>query len=186
LPWWDLRLLPFSREEKSIALDDGAIWVEELIVSAEEAFAHECRIRDLYAARLAEFRPQERLLKTENTFAGSRLRADMRTVDSRNVLRIWEFKIVASYEGLGQVLTYLALERLATNFQREVQGVLAAFSIQTEVRAAVDVLNLGIELVELPAKLRLAGGIPVVAAPTSVADIPNLAQLPPAPEGTPK
>src|SRR3984885_11181270 len=133
--------------------------MEDLIVPAEESFARECRIRDLYAARLGEFRPHEKLLKTENTIAGSRVRADMRTVDSRNRLLVWEFKLIASYDGLGQILTYLALERVAANFRRDVRGVLAAFSIQPEIRTAVDVLNLGIELVELPAKLRLAGGI---------------------------
>src|SRR5262245_32901157 len=106
--------------------------MEDSRISMEEMFAHECRIRDLYAARLTEFRPQERLLRTENGFAESRVRADMRTVDCGNVLRIWEFKIAASYDGLGQILTYLALERRATNFVRPVEGVLAAFSIQPE------------------------------------------------------
>jgi RecB family endonuclease NucS len=133
----------------------------------------------MYAARLAEFRPQERLLKTENGFAESRVRADMRTVDSRNCLYIWEFKIAASYDGLGQILTYVALERQASRFQRSVQGVLAAFSIQSEIRTAIDVLNLGIELVELPLKLRLAGGIPFVASSTPVPNIPVLAGLVP-------
>jgi hypothetical protein len=160
-------------------LDDIETRMEEVTSLAEERFAHECRVRDLYAARLVEFRPLEKLLKTENTFAGSRVRADMRTVDSGNVLRIWEFKIAASYQGLGQVLAYLAMERLETNFRRVVRGVLAAFSFQSEVRAAVDVLNLGIELVELPVKLRLAGGIPVIAG-SPVPDIPNLAQSLPA------
>jgi hypothetical protein len=153
--------------------------MQDLTSPVEIAFAHECRVRDLYAARLKEFRPQERLLKTENGFAGSRVRADMRTVDIRNELRIWEFKILASYEGLGQILTYLALERLATGFRRNVQGVLAAFSIQPEIRTAVDVLNLGIELVELPAKLSLAGGIPAITNFGPVPDIPTLADLMP-------
>jgi hypothetical protein len=153
--------------------------MQDLTSPAEVAFAHECRVRDLYAARLEDFRPRERLLKTENGFVGSRVRADMRTVDSRNELRIWEFKIVASYEGLGQILTYLALERLTTSFQRGVQGVLAAFSIQAEIRTAIDVLNLGIELVELPAKLRLAGGIPAVTNASPVPNIPTLADLTP-------
>jgi hypothetical protein len=98
----------------------------------------------------------------------------MRTVDSGNVLRIWEFKIAASYDGLGQILSYLALERLATAFGRRVEGVLAAFSIQPEIRTAIGVLNLGIELVELPAKLRLAGGVPAITNSTPLPDIPTL------------
>jgi hypothetical protein len=154
--------------------------MEDSIAPLAEVFAHECRIRDLYAARLDEFRPRERLLKTESRPAGSRLRADMRTVDRSDVLRIWEFKIAASYEGLGQILTYVALERLANNFQRDVQGVLAAFTIQPEIRTAIDVLNLGIEVVELPNKLRLAGGIPAITTVPALPQIPNLPGLVPA------
>ena len=77
--------------------------------------------------------------------------------------------------GLGQIQTYLALERLATNFERDVQAVLAAFSIQPEIRTAIDVLNLGIELVELPAQLRRAGGIPAFTNFTPVPHIPSFA-----------
>jgi hypothetical protein len=143
---------------------------------AEEAFARECKIRDAYALRLREFRPQEWLLKTENTLAGSRVRADMRTVDSANRLRLWEFKVEVSYDGLGQIQTYVALERRAQLARRTqpgqmVRGVLAGFTIQPEIRIAVEMLNLGIELVELPGVLRLAGGVPALP-PTPVPDIP--------------
>jgi hypothetical protein len=151
--------------------------LEENLLSREDDFARECLIRDRYAERLADFRPRERLLRTENTLAGSRVRADMRTVDNADVLRIWEFKIAASYAGLGQILTYLALERRATDFKRDVRGVLAAFIIQPEIRFAVAVLNLGIELVVLPPTLRLAGAVLTTSGPTPVPDIPNLAQL---------
>ncbi len=137
---------------------------------AEEAFARECKIRDAYAARLREFRPQEWLLKTENTLAGSRVRADMRTVDSANRLRLWEFKVDVSYDGLGQILTYVALERRA-QLDRQVRGVLAGFTIQPEIQIAIEMLNLGIEIVELPSLLRLAGGVPA-KPPTPVPDIP--------------
>ena len=154
--------------------------MEDLRSPAEEAFAHECRIRDLYAVRLDEFRPQERLLKTESGFIASRVRADMRTIDSLNHLRVWEFKIEASYAGLGQILSYLAQAKLETNFERSVHGVLAAFSFQEEIRTAVSVLHLGIELVELPFKLRLAGGVPVLASYMPVPDIPSLTHLQPA------
>jgi RecB family endonuclease NucS len=101
----------------------------------------------------------------------------MRTVDSENVLRVWEFKIVASYDGLGQILSYLALERRATDFGRRVEGVLAAFSIQPEIRTAIDVLNLGIELVEVPTKLRLAGDVPAITSYIPVPDIPALTDV---------
>jgi RecB family endonuclease NucS len=158
--------------------------MEDLPPLVEDAFAHECQIRDMYAARLAEFRPHERLLKTENGFAGSRVRADMRTVDSSNCVYIWEFKLAASYDGLGQIQTYVALERQTSRFRRKVQGVLAAFSIQPEIRTAIDVLNLGIELVELPPKLRLAGGIPVVTSFPPVPNIPVLVGLVPTQGGS--
>ncbi|MGH2559028.1 MAG: hypothetical protein ACRDJH_08185 [Thermomicrobiales bacterium] len=56
-----------------------------------------------------DFRPGERLLNNEHSYAGTNVRGDMRTLDSSNLIRIWEFEINASYEGLGQVLTYVAM-----------------------------------------------------------------------------
>ncbi|GAA3040762.1 hypothetical protein GCM10010464_00390 [Pseudonocardia yunnanensis] len=149
----------------------------ELPIAPEEGFAHECRIRDLYARRLPEFRPGEMLIKTEHTYAGSRVRADMRTLSSDGVIRIWEFKITASYAGLGQALTYLAVARQREGFERTFRGVLAAFDFQSEVRTAVEVLNLGIELVELPAKFRLAGRVPQINSHASIPTIPHLSDL---------
>lgn len=122
-------------------------------------FARECEIRDHYASQLSEHRSCERLIRTEPTFAGSSLRADMKTVDASNVLRVWEFKIHADYRGLGQVLTYLALERLSSP-GRQVRAVLAAFTFSTEITQANEILNLGIEMITLPPKLQLAGKIP--------------------------
>lgn len=141
--------------------------MQENDLPADAIFAHECRIRDLYANRLKEFRPAEKLLKTEYKFDGSFVRADMRTVDVSDIIRVWEFKLVGSYEGLGQILTYMALARLAEDFSRPVKGVFAAFGWQQEVRMAVEVLNLGVELVTIPAKLRLAGGVPAKLASLS-------------------
>ncbi|MCG5464851.1 hypothetical protein MED01_003110 [Micromonospora sp. MED01] len=142
-----------------------------------DGYAHECHVRDLYARRLTEFRPEEMLLKTEHSYAGSRVRADMRTVSSDGVIRVWEFKILAGYEGLGQALTYLALARKEQEFGRPIRAVLAAFAFQPEIRTTIEVLNLGIELVELPAKLRLAGGVPDIETAMSVPTIPHLTDL---------
>ena len=58
--------------------------MEELDLLAQESFAHECAIRDAYALRLGEFRPNEKVIKTEYAFAGARARADMRTLDSEH------------------------------------------------------------------------------------------------------
>jgi hypothetical protein len=146
--------------------------VAEIVEMAAPNFAHESRIRDEYAGRLAELRPAERMLKTEAGFSDSRVRADMRTVDETGLLRVWEFKLAAGYEGLGQALTYLALARKDEGFARPVKAVLAAFEIQAEIITAVEVLNLGVELVVIPPKLRLAGGIPVVTEPPVIPDIP--------------
>ncbi|MET7808805.1 hypothetical protein [Micromonospora chersina] len=143
----------------------------------EESYAHECRIRDLYASRLPEFRPDERLLQTEHTYEESKVRGDMRTIDRDDTIRIWEFKINAGYEGLGQILTYLALARKDVAFQRQVRGVLAAFHIQPEVALAIEVLNLGIEVVILPDKMRLAGAIPKAREPFLLPQIPELSTL---------
>lgn len=133
-------------------------------------FEHECRVRDLYAERLAELRPQERLLATEHSYAGSKIRGDMRTIDADNVVRIWEFEIYCGYTGLGQVLTYVATARRATNFEKSTRGVLAAFGFQPEVIVAIEVLNLGVEVVQIPETLRLAGAL----LPTSASVTPPL------------
>jgi hypothetical protein len=98
----------------------------------------------------------------------------MRTVDQSNRIRIWEFKIKAGFDGLGQVLTYMALARLELNFARPVLGVLAAFEIPGELLTAIEVLNLGIETVLLPEQLRLAGAAPGLAASVPVPHIPLL------------
>ena len=150
--------------------------MEDPISQSKESFAHECHIRDLYAARLEEFRPDERVVKTEQIFPGSRVRADIWTVDRHEVLRVWEFKIFASYDGLGQALTYLALARMHQDFRRPVRAVLAAFTFQPEVAAAVEVLNLGVELVTVPTKLRFAGGVPLLTSPAAPS-IPLLTEL---------
>ncbi|WDZ84715.1 hypothetical protein [Micromonospora cathayae] len=151
--------------------------MDEITVVEEELYAHECRIRDLYASRLREFRPDERLLQTEHTYEESKVRGDMRTIDRVDTIRIWEFKINAGYEGLGQILTYLALARKDLAFKRQVRGVLAAFHIQPEVALAIEVLNLGIEVVMLPEKMRLAGAIPRVREPLLLPQIPELSAL---------
>ena len=143
-----------------------------------EVYAAERAVRDAYAARLREFRPDERLWKTEHTYPPSLLRGDMRTVDQRNRVRIWEFKIRAGFDGLGQILTYVALARLELNFTRRVLGVLAAFEIPGELLTAIEVLNLGIEAVLLPEQLRLAGAVPQVAAGIPVPHIPVLPATP--------
>jgi hypothetical protein len=141
----------------------------------DEKYAAERAIRDAYAARLREFRPTERLWKTEHTYPPSLLRGDMRTVDELNRIRIWEFKIKLGFDGLGQILTYVALARLELNFARPVLGVLAAFEVPVELLTAIEVLNLGIEVVTLPEQLRHAGLVPATRPSMPIPDIPLLA-----------
>lgn len=140
---------------------------------SDDVYARECRIRDHFAASLKEERPGEVLLGTENSPKGLAIRADMKTVDHENVVRIWEFKIRASYEGLGQVLTYLAMARRDDAFQRHMCGVLAAFEFQSEVVEAIQILNLGIEIVHIPSKYRLAGDNPTSEPITGLPTIPS-------------
>jgi hypothetical protein len=141
--------------------------------TARDEFAAEWSIRDAYAARLAEFRPNERVWRTEHIYYPSLLRGDLRTVDTANRVRIWEFKIKAGYDGLGQILTYVALARKETDFSRPVLGVLAAFEFALELATAIEVLNLGIELVTLPEPLRLAGQVPATVSPVVIPNIPH-------------
>lgn len=126
-------------------------------------FERESRIRDLFAARLADYRPNERLIDVESGFKESRRRADLRTVDPENVVRMYEVELVAGYTGLGQVLVYTAIAREELGFHREVRGVLAAFRFEPDVLRAIRVLNLGIEVLTLPPQLARAGGVPIVS-----------------------
>ncbi len=143
-------------------------------MAEEREFARETRIRDLYAERLARYRPNERLLRTESGFSGSRKRADMRTVDSNNLIRVYEFELVAVYEGLGQALVYLAMARRELGLERRVQGVLAAFRFESEVWQTVEILNLGLELLILPPELARAGGVPTGVSKLSLPKFPSL------------
>jgi hypothetical protein len=147
--------------------------LRDAVRNLDDEFAPERLVRDLYAARLGEFRRGERLVKTEHTLPPSLLRGDMRTVDEAERIRIWEFKIRAGYDGLGQILTYVALARQEMNFARPVLGVLAAFEFLPELAQAIEVLNLGIETVVLPEKLRHAGLTPPAPVLTPVPRIPS-------------
>jgi hypothetical protein len=133
-----------------------------------DVFAHECRIRDLYAGRLTSLRPRELVAQREVRYANSLIRADLRTLDEDNVIREWEFKLQADYRALGQVLSYVAQAKLEFTFARTVTGVIAAFSIPPEIRLAVQVNNLGIELVDIPAWMRLGGAAPSQEPPRIV------------------
>jgi hypothetical protein len=96
----------------------------------------------------------------------------MKTVDTHNVLRVWEFKIQADYNGLGQVLTYLALERKSSP-GRQVRAVLAAFEFAGSIIETNEILNLGIEMIKLPSSLRRAGIVP-----SQVVDADNIPFIP--------
>lgn len=140
-------------------------------------FAHECKIRDYYCSRLKEFRRDELAIKREATFEGWALRADLRTVDHNNVLREWEFKIRADYSSLGQILTYTALMREQLNFERDVQGVIAAFQIPDYLLKAIRINNLSIELVTLPEWMAKAGEVPLTTQELSPIEVPHIPRL---------
>lgn len=135
-------------------------------------YERESRVRDYYAAELGQHRPGELLIARENSYAGTAVRADMRTIDRRNIIRLWEFKIRASYTALGQILVYVAMARRAEGHDRPIRGVIAAFEFQPEIVDTVERMNLGIELVSLPPVLALAGGIPTGPAATTIPSIP--------------
>ncbi|MEU0859275.1 hypothetical protein ABZ352_28205 [Streptomyces griseofuscus] len=147
------------RAEKLTSLQETTMQGGDVARDLADGYAHECAIRDTYARRLEDFRPQERLIRTELTYQEVGLRADMKTVDTDNVLRVWEFKIQADYNGLGQVLTYLAMERKSSP-GRQVRAVLAAFEFADSILETNETLNLGIEMITLPPMLRRAGSVP--------------------------
>ena len=147
-------------------------------------FASECKIRDFYSEQMPKLRPSELVVKREATFHNWPLRADLRTVDQSNVLREWEFKLRADYSSLGQVLTYTALIREQLNFERDVQGVIAAFEIPEHLVKAIRINNLNIELVVLPPWMAQAGNIPILAANASPVEVPRIPRIGAAPDST--
>lgn len=104
----------------------------------------------------------------------SRIRADLRTVDRHDVIYEWEFKIEANYSSIGQVMAYTARAKVEFNFNRTVRPVIAAFEFPDEIRMAIEVNNLGIEMVQLPASIRNAGRVPSLLTNPAVIEIPNL------------
>lgn len=140
---------------------------KDAINGSPSIYAHECRIRDAYAVDIARQRPHERIVTRETRYQSTALRADLRTVDRTNLLREWEFKIKADHHALGQVLTYIAHARHDLQF-RPIRGVIAAFSFTDELRRAIEVMNLNIELVTIPAWMGRAGEIPLQTFNTQI------------------
>ncbi len=138
--------------------------------SAASDFEHETRIRNYFSQNVTRLRPGERVLDTEHSYPGNRLRVDMRTIDVYNCIREWEFKISAEYSALGQILTYVALARQRYQFHRTVRGVIAAFTFMPEIVTCVEVMNLGIELVTIPSSMKYAGNIPA----GQISDLPPI------------
>jgi len=127
-------------------------------ISTNFHIARECAIRDYYASNLTALRGgQENLVGTEIVHNQSQLRADMRTVDASEVIREWEFKIIADYSALGQILVYTAALKMQYGFQRDIRGVIAALQIPAEISQAVRVGALNIELVLIPSWIYNAG-----------------------------
>lgn len=133
--------------------------LEHLQSTARKLFVHECRIRNAFALHFHTQRPSERVLSRETRYRATALRADLRSIDSTDLIREWEFKINADHSVLGQILTYVAHARKELNF-RPVRGVIAAFSFTSDLRMAIEVMNLNIELVTIPQWLRQAGTNP--------------------------
>lgn len=143
------------------------------IPAARARQAREILVRDRYAITLAQLRPAERLVRCEPGYVASKMRADMRTVDTGNVLREWEFKLFASHRALGQIMTYLALARSELAL-RPVRGVIAAFEFSSELVLVNERMNLNLELVTIPEWMRAVGGLPPRTPLVPVVPIPKL------------
>lgn len=142
---------------------------------ADKVFEHECRIRNAFAGDFRTQRPSERVLSRETRYKATGLRADLRSVDRSGLIREWEFKINADHYVLGQILTYVAHARREMNF-RPVRGVIAAFTFSEDLRMAIEVMNLNIELVLVPPWLRRGGKNPTLGSqPLRIPSIPKSA-----------
>lgn len=124
-------------------------------------YVQERLMRDHYAADLRAYRPNE-LEVSREAIPGSirRKRADLLTVDRQRNLRVWEFKVRAAAGALGQLLVYLALCRRHYGEHRVIRPVLAAAELDPDLTFTIEALNLGVEIVELPAAVLNAGKVP--------------------------
>jgi len=121
-------------------------------------FERECAIRDAYAKNLNDiWGGEEKLIGTEIVHLSEGVRADMRTVNKREVITEWEFKLVADYSAIGQILVYMALLKEFYGFKRSVRGIIAAITIPEKIRLAVKINALEVDLVEIPTWLYNAG-----------------------------
>ena len=117
----------------------------------------ETDVRTFYMNNLKYLRPGEKCIGTELSYKSTSIRADARTIDDRNLIREWEFKIHADYNALGQILTYVATAKYETDFSREIRGVIAAFYFREDLRRTVEVMNLNVDLILIPSWLRIPG-----------------------------
>lgn len=120
-------------------------------------FAPEIQIRDYYAKKLSDFRPNEQFLRKEAQYKFSKVRSDMRTVSSNNTIREWEFKHHAGHGALGQILTYISQARLELGTGKCIRGVIAAFSFADYLQKTITIERLHVELVTLPKWIENAG-----------------------------
>lgn len=132
----------------------------ELDFDTQRIYSHECKIRNAFAQDFRNQRPLEKVLSRETRYIATALRADLRSIDQKGLLREWEFKIDADHYVLGQILTYVAHARRQMSF-RPVRGVIAAFSFTDDLRMAIEVMNLNIELVTVPLWMSSAGRVPI-------------------------
>jgi hypothetical protein len=164
-----------ERKNKSAKHEDSLGNLLRLQKEASKVYAHECRIRNAFAGDFRTQRPSERVLSRETRYKATALRADLRSVDRSGLIREWEFKIDADHYVLGQILTYVAHARRELNF-RPVRGVIAAFTFSEELRMAIEVMNLNIELVLVPPWLRRGGKNPTLGSqPLPIPSIPKSA-----------
>jgi RecB family endonuclease NucS len=122
-------------------------------------YARETAMRDCYAKELATYRPNEHEVSREALPGSASKRADLFTIDKSNIFRVWEFKIRADSNAIGQLLVYLALCR--RHYPTDtIRPVLAAAEFHDDVRYAIEALNLNIEVVDLPPSVLGAGKVP--------------------------
>ncbi|MGD6893745.1 hypothetical protein [Bacillus infantis] len=117
----------------------------------------ECLIRDTYALNIEQEKPDQIIIGREARYQTSNLRVDLQTVDKNNLYREWEFKLYADYKALGQILVYVSEAKMESNFEKNIIGVIAAFKFQPELITTIRMMNLAIELVEIPQWMAMAG-----------------------------
>ena len=108
-------------------------------------YEKEIYIRDEFYENFSSYAPQlnQKVQKKEHSLKTGR-RTDLKTIDEFDNVFLWEFKIHANSETIGQLLNYISTYKHEIKFENYVYGYIAAFSFDPDLTLSLKSLSLPI------------------------------------------